>query len=158
MIPFDSLTVPLCGKCLIEASAGTGKTYAIASLYLRLVIEQGLAPENILVVTFTDAATKELRDRIRQPVRARRAHLRRRERLWDAVGAAARVLGPVVPVGFPLPEVAQRRPVPPRPAELTGHVPALGDVALRRRRKAEIGVRASSLASRGRIGPPTERL
>lgn len=70
---FDTLSTPLRGKCLIEASAGTGKTFAIASLYLRLVIEQGLSPENILVVTFTDAATKELRDRIRNRLRQARS-------------------------------------------------------------------------------------
>jgi len=69
---FDSLTIELAGRNLIEASAGTGKTYAIASLYVRLLVEQGLLPENILVVTFTEAATKELRDRIRQRIRAAR--------------------------------------------------------------------------------------
>ncbi len=55
----------LCRKCLIEASAGTGKTYSIQTLYLRLVVEQGLTVQQILVVTFTEAATKELRDRLR---------------------------------------------------------------------------------------------
>lgn len=66
MIPFDSLKINISGCNLIEASAGTGKTYAIASLYLRLIIEdQQYKPDNILVVTFTEAATKELRDRIR---------------------------------------------------------------------------------------------
>lgn len=89
MIPFDTLTVPLSCKCLIEASAGTGKTYAIASLYLRLVIEQGLAPENILVVTFTDAATKELRDRIRLRLRQARGFFAGEEdgdELLDGIG------------------------------------------------------------------------
>lgn len=54
------------GACLIEASAGTGKTYTIAALYLLLVVEVGLTVEQILVVTFTNAATAELRDRIRR--------------------------------------------------------------------------------------------
>jgi len=72
MRTFDSLAIELAGRNLIEASAGTGKTYAIASLYVRLLVEQGLLPENILVVTFTEAATKELRDRIRQRIRAAR--------------------------------------------------------------------------------------
>lgn len=54
------------GERLIEASAGTGKTYTIAALYLLLVAEEGLAVEDILVVTFTKAATAELRDRIRK--------------------------------------------------------------------------------------------
>ncbi len=69
----DPLEFPLRGSRLIEASAGTGKTWTIAALYLRLVLGHGgdaafprsLTPPEILVVTFTDAATKELRDRIR---------------------------------------------------------------------------------------------
>ncbi len=71
--PLDALRFPLKGSRLIEASAGTGKTFTIAALYLRLVLGHGgdaafarpLDPPEILVVTFTDAATKELRDRIR---------------------------------------------------------------------------------------------
>lgn len=55
---------------LLEASAGTGKTYQIASLYLRLVAEQGLQVDGILAITFTEAATSELRDRIRARLRA----------------------------------------------------------------------------------------
>ncbi len=66
---FDMLTGPLDGVHLIEASAGTGKTYAIAGLYLRLIIEKGLPVSRILVVTFTTAATGELRDRIRNRIR-----------------------------------------------------------------------------------------
>ncbi|MEG1201487.1 MAG: UvrD-helicase domain-containing protein, partial [Comamonas sp.] len=70
----NPLQFPLWGSRLIEASAGTGKTYTIAALYLRLVLRHGgenayqrpLVPPDILVVTFTDAATQELRDRIRQ--------------------------------------------------------------------------------------------
>lgn len=70
----DPLRFALRGSRLIEASAGTGKTFTIAALYLRLVLGHGAAdeafsrplmPPEILVVTFTDAATKELRDRIR---------------------------------------------------------------------------------------------
>ncbi len=51
---------------LIEASAGTGKTYAIAMLVLRLVTEFSLKIEDILLVTFTRAATEELAERIRR--------------------------------------------------------------------------------------------
>jgi exodeoxyribonuclease V beta subunit len=78
----DPLLLPLQGKRLIEASAGTGKTWTIAALYLRLVLGHGceqtgfgrpLPPENILVVTFTRAATRELSARIR----ARLAHAAR---------------------------------------------------------------------------------
>jgi exodeoxyribonuclease V beta subunit len=69
-----ALAFPLRGSQLIEASAGTGKTFTISALYLRLVLGNGgedsgfgreLLPPQILVVTFTDAATKELRERIR---------------------------------------------------------------------------------------------
>jgi exodeoxyribonuclease V beta subunit len=54
------------GTTLIEASAGTGKTYTIAGLFLRLILEKGLSVREILVVTYTVAATEELRHRIRQ--------------------------------------------------------------------------------------------
>lgn len=63
--PFAPERVPLAGTCLIEAGAGTGKTYAIVSLYLRLLLERRLDVSQILVVTYTVAATGELRDRIR---------------------------------------------------------------------------------------------
>src|SRR5512136_59419 len=68
MTELDHLNCELSGRSLIEASAGTGKTYAITSLYLRLVVETGLAPENILVVTYTEAATEELKSRIRERI------------------------------------------------------------------------------------------
>ncbi|APX94190.1 exodeoxyribonuclease V subunit beta [Halomonas sp. 1513] len=72
----DPLAFPLHGSRLIEASAGTGKTFTIALLYVRLVLgarsdsddaafERPLTPPEILVVTFTNAATQELRERIR---------------------------------------------------------------------------------------------
>jgi len=79
------MTLPLHGERLIEASAGTGKTYTIAGLYIRLLLghgqnrsghEQPLTVDQILVVTFTEAATSELRDRIRaRIVQARHAFL-----------------------------------------------------------------------------------
>jgi exodeoxyribonuclease V beta subunit len=65
--PFDANAVPLRpGIRLLEASAGTGKTFALAHLVLRLVSEgsQPLSVDQLLVVTFTDAAAAELRDRI----------------------------------------------------------------------------------------------
>ncbi|MFP4521587.1 MAG: exodeoxyribonuclease V subunit beta [Fibrobacterota bacterium] len=52
---------PLEGMNLIEAGAGTGKTFAITHIYLRLLIEKKLPPEKILAVTFTEAAASELR-------------------------------------------------------------------------------------------------
>nr|WP_319554941.1 exodeoxyribonuclease V subunit beta [uncultured Vibrio sp.] len=72
--PLEAMTFPLHGARLIEASAGTGKTFTIAGLYLRLLLGHGsaetkhrvpLTVDQILVVTFTEAATAELRDRIR---------------------------------------------------------------------------------------------
>ncbi len=69
MKTLNHATVALSGINLIEASAGTGKTYAIASLYLRLLVERELLPEEILVVTYTEAATQELRSRIRNRIR-----------------------------------------------------------------------------------------
>jgi len=65
MQPLEILTIPLDGVNLIEASAGTGKTYTISNLYLRLILEKEISVRDILVVTFTDAATKELKERIR---------------------------------------------------------------------------------------------
>jgi exodeoxyribonuclease V beta subunit len=54
------------GVTLIEASAGTGKTYNLASLFVRLVAEEDVPVDRILVVTFTEAATLELRTRLRR--------------------------------------------------------------------------------------------
>jgi exodeoxyribonuclease V beta subunit len=69
--------LPLSGTSLIEASAGTGKTWNIALLYLRLLLERKLGARQILVTTFTDAAAQELRARIR-------ARLLDAERIVDA--------------------------------------------------------------------------
>ena len=74
--PLDPISLPLQGERLIEASAGTGKTYTIAALYLRLLLGLGgnaafsrpLSVEELLVVTFTEAATAELRGRIRSNI------------------------------------------------------------------------------------------
>ena len=65
VIPFDAEQQPLAGRCLIEASAGTGKTYAIAGLAARYVAE-GIPLERLLLVTFGRAATTELRERVRE--------------------------------------------------------------------------------------------
>ena len=65
MSTLDPLEIPLDRRCLVEASAGTGKTFTIALLYVRLVMERGLNPNEILVVTYTRAAAAELRERIR---------------------------------------------------------------------------------------------
>ena len=69
MKELDPLRVELEGTQLIEASAGTGKTYTITTLVLRLLLERRLPIEKILVVTFTNAATAELRERVRRRIR-----------------------------------------------------------------------------------------
>ncbi len=72
MIDLASDTFPLTGNRLIEASAGTGKTYTITNLYIRLLLGHGrqspLSVDSILVLTFTNAATDELKHRIRQRI------------------------------------------------------------------------------------------
>ncbi|MDF1554840.1 MAG: UvrD-helicase domain-containing protein, partial [Deferrisomatales bacterium] len=73
---FRLTTAPLTGRNLVEASAGTGKTYSLAGLFLRLVVEAGLGVDEILVVTFTEAATEELRGRIRARLREAQEALR----------------------------------------------------------------------------------
>jgi len=68
MKPLDPFRMPLTGTSLIEASAGTGKTYTLTTLYLRLLVERGLRVGEILVVTYTHAATAELRERVRKRI------------------------------------------------------------------------------------------
>ncbi len=64
--PFD---IDFSGINLVEASAGTGKTYNIMSLYIRALIERDISVSNILVVTYTEAATKELKDGLLRRIR-----------------------------------------------------------------------------------------
>lgn len=66
----DVVALPLHGRHLIEASAGTGKTFNITRLYLRLLLEKKLGVQQILVMTFTNAATEEIRGRIAQTLDA----------------------------------------------------------------------------------------
>ena len=68
----DPVAIPLDGVHSIEASAGTGKTYTITTLYLRYLLELEQPVEQILVTTFTDAATAELRSRLRERITAAR--------------------------------------------------------------------------------------
>ena len=75
------LRLPLRGARLIEASAGTGKTFTLATLVLRLLLERGASMSQILAVTFTRAATQELRQRLRRRLRLAR-------RLLDAPQAS----------------------------------------------------------------------
>ena len=92
------------GTTFIEASAGTGKTHALTTLVARLVIEEGWSLDRILVVTFTRAATTELRDRIRRVLGA----------LLDAVRVrdAARDGGERAEAGGRGPEADGRAPDP----------------------------------------------
>lgn len=62
---FDAATTPIEGHMLLEASAGTGKTYSLMRVLLRLLVEKGIELDRILVVTFTNAATDELSSRLR---------------------------------------------------------------------------------------------
>lgn len=63
--PMEVFKAPIQGISLVEASAGTGKTYTITSLYVRTLLEKGLNPADVLVMTFTEAATAELKLRLR---------------------------------------------------------------------------------------------
>ena len=74
-LPLDGV-----GTTFIEASAGTGKTHALTTLVARLVLEEARPIDQILVVTFTRAATAELRDRIRRVLGVTLAALRARLR------------------------------------------------------------------------------
>ncbi len=65
----DVFELPVTGTQLIEASAGTGKTYTISNLLVRLVAESDRSIDRILVLTFTTAATAELRERVRARLR-----------------------------------------------------------------------------------------
>ena len=72
----ETAELPEATTWLLEASAGTGKTYQIAGLFVLLVAEYGVPVEGILAITFTKAATAELRDRIRAHLREALARLR----------------------------------------------------------------------------------
>jgi len=70
MQPLDVETLPLDKKALIEASAGTGKTYTIGLIVLRLLLEKLLPIEKIVLITFTEAATAELKKKTAEKIRA----------------------------------------------------------------------------------------
>jgi exodeoxyribonuclease V beta subunit len=99
----DLLRLPLTGRVLLEASAGTGKTYALETMVVRLVALENIPLEEIVIVTFTEAATAELRFRI-----ARRL----RTCLNSLTGAAQdplmELLGPAQETGIPVTRRIQR--------------------------------------------------
>ena len=81
----------MSGRHLVQASAGTGKTYSIQTLYLRLILLEGLTVQQILVVTFTKQATKELRERLQKILRETLEALKERnaepeQRVQDMIG------------------------------------------------------------------------
>ena len=94
--PANWIELPLHagGRSLIEASAGTGKTWTIAVLYLRLLLEHGLSPKQIVVTTFTDAAAQELRERIRSRVLAAELQARQALASQSVASGAAPALPP----------------------------------------------------------------
>lgn len=73
-LPLQAHTLALTKRHLIEASAGTGKTFNITRIYLRMLLERQLNVENILVMTFTKAATEEIRGRIDEFLRESLSH------------------------------------------------------------------------------------
>ena len=97
------------GQVVIEASAGTGKTYTLASLATRFLAEREVAPSELLMVTFTRAATAELRSRIRgQLVRSATA-------LADGVVADDDKLSPFLATGD-VPACRRRDSTAPSPS------------------------------------------
>lgn len=61
-----AVTLPLTGRHLIEASAGTGKTWTLTGVMLRLIVQAGQPCEKIIATTFTRSAAAEMRQRIRE--------------------------------------------------------------------------------------------
>ena len=88
---FDVVTAPLLRPTLLEASAGTGKTFSIKHLVLRLVVEENIPVSGLLVMTFTRAATAELKSRIE-------AHLTETLELLEAGGREAAQAAAAEPV------------------------------------------------------------
>ena len=71
-----ALTIPLTGRALIEASAGTGKTWTLTGIILRLLIEGGYEPRGIIATTFTRKAAAEMQQRVQKRLHALRENLK----------------------------------------------------------------------------------
>ena len=97
MSPVAPELVSLDAPTLVEASAGTGKTYTITTYFVRAILEYGLTPEEILVVTYTKAATAELRVRSRGRIVHALGLLdgppEEPDALYEVVGKAVEALG-----------------------------------------------------------------
>jgi exodeoxyribonuclease V beta subunit len=90
--PFELASLQLeTGRIVIEASAGTGKTYSLTVLVVRHVAERGLTADQLLMVTFTNAATAELREKTREQAQETLQHLRNNtmEHPWMAAMLAS---------------------------------------------------------------------
>ena len=68
ILPLNVFELKFSGHHVVEAAAGTGKTYSITSLYVRALVEKRLLPSQILVLTFTNDATSELKLRLRKRI------------------------------------------------------------------------------------------
>lgn len=92
MVIFDGEKKEFCirQQALLEASAGTGKTYAIQTLYLRLLLEEHLTPDKILVVTFTRLSAAELKLRLRNAIKELLAKVIKEEILPEYLQARER--------------------------------------------------------------------
>ncbi len=99
---FDAVNVPLKGSNLVEAGAGTGKTYSMAIIFLRLLVEHMIPVQEILVVTFTRAATAEIRDRTRR-------FIREALKVWDGEESEDNTIVELVNKFRVDPEAEQRR-------------------------------------------------
>ena len=79
---FNANAYPLeAGTSLIQASAGTGKTFALGHICLRLITEKKLRINELLVVTFTEAAAAELKERITSRLESALAGLKTDDRV-----------------------------------------------------------------------------
>ncbi|WP_159298252.1 UvrD-helicase domain-containing protein, partial [Raoultella terrigena] len=74
LTPFDIAADLPTGTVLLEASAGTGKTWTIGALVARYVVE-GTQLEDMLVITFGRAASREMRERVREHLRHVHRHV-----------------------------------------------------------------------------------
>src|ERR1700730_12355019 len=96
----DPLPIDLDAHAVVEASAGTGKTYTIEQLVLRLLLERKVPLEQILLVTFTEKATGELKTRLRTALESRlRAYSAALSPLSPVLGGeGSHTLSPLSPV------------------------------------------------------------
>src|SRR6266542_4433246 len=73
LTPSQEAAINALGNVLVVAGAGTGKTRTLVERCARLVVEEGCSLENILMVTFTEAAAAEMKHRIRCTLQERLA-------------------------------------------------------------------------------------